>query len=83
MKNAKSQASILACKHFNKQNNNFHQHVEFTLIEQIRKQTTDEETRTRLKRIKKQKQQKNVSLRGLDLEQKIVDNFAESRVDLR
>ena len=50
MKDAKSQASILARKHFNEQNNNFHQNAEFTLIEQIREQTTAEETRTRLKR---------------------------------
>ena len=50
MKDAKSQASILARKHFNEQNNNFHQNAEFTLIEQIREQTAAEETRTRLKR---------------------------------
>ena len=40
----------MACKHFNKTNNNFQQHAEFTLIEQIKKQTTTEETRTLLKR---------------------------------
>ena len=45
-KDAKSEASILACKHFNKQNHNFKQHAELTLIEQIKKQTTTEETRT-------------------------------------
>ena len=49
-KDAKSQASILACKHFNEQNHNFQQHAEFTLIEQIKKQTTADETRTFLKR---------------------------------
>ena len=49
-KNAKSEASILACKHFNKQNHNFQQHAQSTLIEQIIKQTTGEETRTLLKR---------------------------------
>ena len=48
-KDAKSQASILACKHFSEQNHNFQQHAEFTLIEQIKKQTTAEETRTLLK----------------------------------
>ena len=47
-KDAKSQASILACKHFNKQNQNFQQPAEFTLIEQIRKQTTTKETITLL-----------------------------------
>ena len=31
-------------------NHNFQQHAEFTLIEQIKKQTTTEETRTLLKR---------------------------------
>ena len=51
-KDAKSQASILACKHFNEQNHNFQQHAEFTLIEQIKKQTTAEETRIILKRRK-------------------------------
>ena len=45
-KDAKSQASILACINFNEQNHNFQQHAEFTLIEQIKKQTTTEETRT-------------------------------------
>ena len=48
-KNAKSEASILACKHFNEQNHDFQQHAEFSLIEQIKKQTTTEETRTLLK----------------------------------
>ena len=48
-KDAKSQASILACKHFIEQNHNFKQHAEFTLVEQIKKQTTAEETRTLLK----------------------------------
>ena len=33
-KDAKPQASILAYKHFNKQNHNFQQHAEFTLTEQ-------------------------------------------------
>ena len=51
-KDAKSQASILACKHFNEQNHNFQQHAEITLIEQIKKQTTAEETRIILKRRK-------------------------------
>ena len=32
------------------QNHNFQQHVEFTLIEEIKKQATAEETRTLLKR---------------------------------
>ena len=51
-KNAKSQASILACKHFNEQNHNFQEHTEFTLTDflQMKKQTTTEETRTILKR---------------------------------
>ena len=40
------------CKHFNKQNHNFQQHAKFTLIEQIKKQTTAEETRTLSKRRK-------------------------------
>ena len=50
MKDAKSQTSILVCKHFNKQNRNFQEYAEFTLIEQIKKQTTAEETRILLKR---------------------------------
>ena len=45
-KDAKSQASILASKHFSKQNHNFQRHAEFTLIKQIKKQRTTEETRT-------------------------------------
>ena len=45
----KSEASILACKHFNKQNHNFQQHAEFALIEQIKTQATPEETRIFLK----------------------------------
>ena len=49
-KDPKSQASILECKYFNEQNYSFQQHAEFTLIEQIKKQTTAEETRTLLKR---------------------------------
>ena len=49
-KDAKSQASILVFKHFSKQNHNFQHHPEFTLIEQIKKQTTAEETRSLLKR---------------------------------
>ena len=36
--------------HFKEQNHNFQQHAEFTLIEQIKKQTTTEETRTLLNR---------------------------------
>ena len=48
-KDAKSQASILECKHFSEQNHNFQQHPEFTLIEKIKKQTTAQETRTLLK----------------------------------
>ena len=40
----------MACKHFNKPNNNFQQHAEFPLIEQIKKQTTTKETRTLLER---------------------------------
>ena len=36
-KDAKSQASILACKHFPKQNHNFQQHAEFTLTEKNKK----------------------------------------------
>ena len=50
MKDAKSQTSILVCKHFNKQNRNFQEYAEFTLIEQIKKQTTAEETIILLKR---------------------------------
>ena len=49
-KDAKSQASILACINFNEQNHNFQQHAEFTLIEQVKKHTTTEETKTLLKR---------------------------------
>ena len=49
-KDTKSEASILACKHFNEQNHIFQQHAEFTLTERIKKQTTAEETRTHLKR---------------------------------
>ena len=49
-KDAKLGASILTCKHFSEQNHNFQQHAEFTLIEQIKKQGTAEETRTLPKR---------------------------------
>ena len=49
-KDAKLHAQILVCKHFNEQNHNFRQHAEFTLLEQIKRQTTTEETRTLLKR---------------------------------
>ena len=49
-KNAKSEASIVACKHFNKEGHHFQQNAEFTLIEQMKKQRTAEETRTLLKR---------------------------------
>ena len=49
-KDAKSQVTILACKHFNEENHNFQQHAEFTLIEQFKKQTTTEEKGTLLKR---------------------------------
>ena len=48
MKDAKLQDSILAGKYFNEQNHNFQQHAEFALIEQIKKRTTNEETRTLL-----------------------------------
>ena len=48
-KDAKLQASVLSWKRFNNQNHNF-QHAEFTLIEQIKKQRTAEETRILLKR---------------------------------
>ena len=41
---------ILACKHFNEQNHNFQEHAEFTLIEQIKKQTATEDIRTLLER---------------------------------
>ena len=37
-KDAKSQASILACEHFNEQNHNFQQHAEFTLSKLKNKQ---------------------------------------------
>ena len=37
-KDPKSQASFLACKHFNEENHSFQQHDKFTLIEQIKKQ---------------------------------------------
>ena len=47
-KDAKSKASILACEHVNEQNHNFQQYDEFTLLEQIKKQSTAEETRTLL-----------------------------------
>ena len=43
-KEVKSQASLLACKHFNEQNHNFQQHAQFTLIALIQKQTTTEES---------------------------------------
>ena len=35
-KDAKSEASVLACKHFSEQNHNFQQNAEFTFIEQIK-----------------------------------------------
>ena len=49
-KNAKSQASILACKHFNEQNHNSQEHTESILTDflQMKKQTTTEDTRTLL-----------------------------------
>ena len=50
IKNANSEKSILACKNFNEPDHNFHHHAEFTLIEQIRKET--EET---IKPLKKEK----------------------------
>ena len=49
-KDTKSQASILACKHFSEQNHKYQQHAEFNLIEQIKKQTITEETRALLTR---------------------------------
>ena len=49
-KDAKSQASVWTHKHFTKQNCYSQQHAEFSLIEQIKKETTAEETRTLLKR---------------------------------
>ena len=48
-KDAKSEKSILVCKHFNESDHNVQKHPEFTLIEQIRKQTTTEETKKLLK----------------------------------
>ena len=39
-KDAKSEALILACKHFNEQNHDFQQNAEFNVTEQIKKQTT-------------------------------------------
>ena len=44
-KNAKSEKSVLVCKHFNETEHNFQANAEFTLIEQIKKQTTTEETK--------------------------------------
>ena len=41
---------MLACKHLNEKRHNFQQNADFALIEQIKKQTTAEETRTLLKR---------------------------------
>ena len=41
---------MLAYKHLNEKRHNFQQNAEFALIEQIKKQTTAEETRTLLKR---------------------------------
>ena len=46
---AKLQPPTLSYKHCNEQNHNFKRHSAFTLIEQIKKQTTAEETRTLLK----------------------------------
>ena len=47
-KDATSEESILACKHFNECNHNFHV-VEFTLIKQTERQPTTEETRKFMK----------------------------------
>ena len=41
-KDAKSEASILAGKHFNEQNHNFQKNAESILIDQIKQQTTAE-----------------------------------------
>ena len=49
MEDAKSQPPTLSCKHYNEQNHNFKRHSAFNLIEQIKKQTTAEETITLLK----------------------------------
>ena len=49
-KDPKSEKSIITCKHFNQTNHDFQQHAKFTLTEQIRKQTTTEETRKPLKK---------------------------------
>ena len=51
-KYAKSEKSILACKHFSEPYRNFQQHAEFTLIEQIKKQTTVEKTKKLLLKLK-------------------------------
>ena len=50
MRNKKTIRSLLSPKHFNEPNHSFQQHTEFALIEQIRKQTTDEETRKLMKK---------------------------------
>ena len=52
-KDAKSEKSIVACKHFNEPNHNSQQHAEFTLIQQIRKQAKTEETRKLLEKSEK------------------------------
>ena len=74
-KDAKLQASILSWKHFNNQNHNFQQHAEFTLIEQIKKQRTAEETRILLKRRAKfwVLKQKTLYPDGLDQELNNID----------
>ena len=51
-KYAKSEKSILACKHFSEPYRNFQQHAEFTLIKQIKKQTTVEKTKKLLLKLK-------------------------------
>ena len=49
-KDAQSQKSILACKHFNEPNHNFQQHAQFTLIKQIN--PTKKETKRQKKLLK-------------------------------
>ena len=52
-KDVNSEKSILPCKHVNESNHSSQQHAEFTLIEQLRKQTATEEARKLLSKTRK------------------------------
>ena len=70
-KDAQSQKSILACKHFDEPNHNFQQHAQFTLIKQIN--PTKKET-------KRQKKTSEKSRNFLNFKTKI---FTPGRVKLK